>query len=61
MDEQTRRVLWGLVSVISETKPAEKISRKEIIERVKRRVPDGNTLSDCDIMRTFRKMLSGEV
>ena len=63
MDEQTR-IIRAIDFVINETKPAECIKRKEIIERVKRRIPDGDAISDSDIMRELRKykkMRQGEV
>ncbi|MYA41183.1 MAG: hypothetical protein F4Z31_05470 [Gemmatimonadetes bacterium] len=57
MDTQTKRVLYNIVALVESLKTGESISREEMIERLRRRVPADDLPSEPVLRHAFRHFI----
>ena len=57
MDTQTKRTLYNLVVLVGSLRPGQHITRAEIIDRLRRRVPVDHLPSEAELRHAYRHLI----
>ena len=57
MDTQTKRAIYNLVILVESLKPEQTVTRQELIDRLRRRIPTDNLPSEAELRHAYRHLI----